>query len=534
MTDATGTVPRRRTAVLGLALACSLAAAPAAAQGTPPSPYLPLDDVAYTFLDALQSRGRLRPLPVLERPYTVAQVRQALAAADTAAWHAVERGWARRAREAMAKYEAGDAGVGEMALHVNVGLLATGSTSGTRDLMVADTALGISPGGQVRATVRTGPLVAAFRARWDQSLRANPEYTGFGGGSPIASRGHPVIWRAEEGYASVQLPFAEVFGGRLARNWGPPAYEGLLLGSAPWSYDHVAARLGGRRFRLTWLAARLNDFPTGDSLVKVNRYLSARRAAVRLGNVEVGMSESVVWSGVGRGLSWALASPFIPTVDGLYNRREGGNNNYAIDAAWQGPVGRWTGQLYVDDIQLDGTTRKPPMYGATVAADGLPLAGAHRWFLGYTEVSAYVYRNTTAADAYTDEYVALGRAGSDYREGRLGLDLAVAPDAVVRPYVAIRAQGTGTYRNPYPPASQWAGLRAILEGHVMSVGRVAVQGAWRARAFEVAYDLGINRVHAMHHVPGHRHTGVEGRIRVQWEPPAFGRRLVFRDDDPSP
>lgn len=518
---------------LGVTLAAGGAAVPASAQG-PASPYLPLDDVAYAFLDALQSRGRLRPLPILERPYTVAQVRQAIAAADTAAWHPVERGWARRAGEAMAKYESGEAGLGEMALHVNAGLQATATSSGFRDLMLADTARGVFPGGQLRAAARTGPLVAAFRTRSDQSVRADPEYTGFGGGSPIASRGKPISARAEEAYAAVQLPFAEVFGGRLARNWGPPAYEGLLLGSAPWSYDHVAARLGGSRFRLSWLAARLNDWVTADSTRTVNRYLTARRASVRLGGLELGVSESVVWSGIGRGFSWALASPFVPSLDGLYNRREGANNNYAMDAAWQTRTGRVTGQVYVDDIQLDGTTRKPLMYGLTLAADGLPMAGPHRWFLGYTEVSAYVYRNTTPADAYTDEYVSLGRAVSDYRELRVGLDLAVASQAVVRPYVAIRAQGIGTYRNPFPPESQWGGLRRILEGPVMSVGRAAVQGAWRARALEVAYDVGLNRTHAMHHIPGHRHTAMEGRIRLQWEPPALSRRFLFRADDPLP
>ncbi|MGI8617815.1 MAG: hypothetical protein ACR2L6_01840, partial [Gemmatimonadaceae bacterium] len=50
-------------------------ASPATGQG---SPYVPLDDVAYVYIDALMARGELRQLASLERPYTVAAIRQAL------------------------------------------------------------------------------------------------------------------------------------------------------------------------------------------------------------------------------------------------------------------------------------------------------------------------------------------------------------------------------------------------------------------------------------------------------------------------
>ena len=39
---------------------------------------LPLDDLAYTYIDALQSRGQFRELSVIERPYTVGAVRAAI------------------------------------------------------------------------------------------------------------------------------------------------------------------------------------------------------------------------------------------------------------------------------------------------------------------------------------------------------------------------------------------------------------------------------------------------------------------------
>jgi len=42
------------------------------------SPYVPLDDVAYTYIDGLMARGAFRELSVLERPYTERALRVAI------------------------------------------------------------------------------------------------------------------------------------------------------------------------------------------------------------------------------------------------------------------------------------------------------------------------------------------------------------------------------------------------------------------------------------------------------------------------
>src|SRR5437763_12214818 len=42
------------------------------------SAYVPLDDIAYTYIDALMARGALRELSVLERPFTERAVRVAI------------------------------------------------------------------------------------------------------------------------------------------------------------------------------------------------------------------------------------------------------------------------------------------------------------------------------------------------------------------------------------------------------------------------------------------------------------------------
>ena len=42
--------------------------------GAQAAPYLPVDDIAYSYVDALLSRGMLQSLSVMERPYIVTRV----------------------------------------------------------------------------------------------------------------------------------------------------------------------------------------------------------------------------------------------------------------------------------------------------------------------------------------------------------------------------------------------------------------------------------------------------------------------------
>ena len=59
----------RRSALAAAAALLALAAHSTAAKAQA-SAYVPLDDVAYTYVDALMSRGELRSLSGMERPYT--------------------------------------------------------------------------------------------------------------------------------------------------------------------------------------------------------------------------------------------------------------------------------------------------------------------------------------------------------------------------------------------------------------------------------------------------------------------------------
>lgn len=78
--------------VLAQSLPCGQESAEHTAVSHPASVYVPLDDVAYTFLNALAARGALNALSALERPYTVGAIRRAVGASRADTSHNVPHG----------------------------------------------------------------------------------------------------------------------------------------------------------------------------------------------------------------------------------------------------------------------------------------------------------------------------------------------------------------------------------------------------------------------------------------------------------
>ena len=68
--------------ILILAVAACLASAPTPVSAQA-SAYVPLDDVAYTYVDALMARGMFKEFSMLERPFTERALRAAIDSART-------------------------------------------------------------------------------------------------------------------------------------------------------------------------------------------------------------------------------------------------------------------------------------------------------------------------------------------------------------------------------------------------------------------------------------------------------------------
>ncbi len=508
-------VVRLRTLGFALALAvllATVASTPASAQATA---YIPLDDVSYGFIDALISRGEFRGLAGMERPYTRGEL---TAAIDSARGHVTGKvliSWLDALAQTMSKYKVTADSDSSASFHARFSgdLFATAQTSGRRELMLADNRNDAVPGATIKMVFAGGPVAGSIRGVIDNRLKADPEFAG--------RKDRKIDGRIEDGYASGQWKYAEIAIGRVARNWGPPMLQGLQLGNYAYTYDQFYGKLGSPAVHISTVLARLDDdsIPRGDHIA---RYFSVHRLSLRHAGWELGLMESFVYSGTGRGFEPALSNPFNLYSLSWRNERADGNLAMGADAMWRTRrFGVFSTQIFMDDLQIDKCDticHEPSSYGITLSGEGLPLRGDQKAFVSYTRVTNLAYRTPNPSERYAIFNVGLGRGFSDYDEARVGADLAVFNRAPVRLYAAYRRQGEGDYRTPFPAKSVYATTPAIFSGVVMKVARIGASAVTGVRAFEASADLGLNHASNANHVVGRTSTTFEGRVKISWIP----------------
>lgn len=507
--------PSRALFVL-VAAACLAAPSAAHAQA---SAYVPLDDIAYTYIDALMARGKLRELSTLERPFTEGALRSAIDSARARAPTTVVRSYLDALYGAVEKYAVRPGNSDTLAAQTfrargTVDLYVTAQTSGRRELMLADSSNDVRPGGAIRLVMAGGPVVGFTRAIIDTRLNVDPEFAG--------RKDRKLNARTEDGYVGGQWKYGELSLGRVGRNWGPPTLYGLMLGNYAYTYDHLYGRIGTDRIHWSTVITRLDD-SVATSGPAIERYFSIHRLAVHWKNLELAGSESYVYAGAGRGFEPSLVNPF--NVYALSWRSENQEGNLGLGGEFAlrtARLGTFAGQLFIDDLQIDRSCnpacKQPSSYALTFAAEGLPLTADQRWFASYTRVSNLAYNNKNPSEKYEVFGVGLGRGFSDYDEFKLGLDLALLPRTPLRLYAAHRRQGEGNYNLPFPPPADWGTTPGMFRGVIMGVTRIGVSGASSWRDIEMSGDVGLNHSTNDHHVTGATNTGFEGRVKIAIEP----------------
>jgi hypothetical protein len=488
--------------------------------GAQATPYVPIDDIAYSYIDALMSRGSLSELSALERPYTTGAIR---AAADSALAHSPSqrmRGYLETLERSLARYELRKPGETDSAAlpfraKATFDIYETVQSSARQELMLADVRHSYTTGVAGYFVFGAGSLAGGVRAILDNRLNNDPDFHG--------KQDRSIAGRTQDGYVGGQWKYAQIALGRVARNWGPRSLDGLQLSGAPYTYDHVYARFGTDRLHISTVVTKLENIVVNTSGDQASRFFSIHRLSYRKGRYEGALSEGFVYSGVGRSYEMSLVNPF--NVFALSWRDEGldGNLSMGFENSWNaGRFGTYGAHIYLDDFQLDKcdtTCNEPNSYAFSLTADGLPLAGDQRWFASYTRVTNLAYHTPNPAERYSIHEIGLGRAYSDYDEARVGADLAILPRTPLKLYFAHRRQGEGDYRADYPPVSQYASTPIFLSGVVWTVNRFGLSGASTiTRDFQVVGDIGINQVTNRRHIVGNDVTAFEGRVKVVWVP----------------
>lgn len=482
------------------------------------SPYLPIDDISYKYVDALMARGVLHGLSSLERPYYVGRIRAAIDTARSESQGKVVTTYLDALSEAIERYEFRKPDPSDkkskFTAKASFDFYATGQSSSQRELMLADWNADVKPGVAGYFVMGGGHLASSVRAILDNRLNTDPDFAG--------RKDRSIAGRTEDAYVGGQWKFAEASFGRVARSWGPIGFSGLQLGNDAYTYDHLYSRIGTDRIHVSTVIARLDNYVLSPG-VESSRYFSTHRLAFNRGAFELGFSESYIASGVGRGIEFSLVNPLNVYALSWRNEKTDGNLSFGGDAAWRSKrFGTLSAQVLIDDIQIDRcdtVCHEPSAYGFTLSGEGLPLFGDQKLFASYTRVSNLAYRTPNVAERYAIYNVGLGRGFSDYDEMKVGVDVALIPRTPLKLYVARRRQGEGDYRVLYPDKALYATTPGFLDGVVWTTNRAGLSGATMiGRDFEIIGDAGVNRSTARFHIPELSQTKFEGRAKVVWVP----------------
>ena len=474
-----------------------------------PSPYLPLAHWATPYVEHLIALGVIDDPTPLTRPFVQADVARALERADTARLGAGGRRVVRAMLATLGRPVAGSKpwvrGDGDIA--------GSGASHARRDpLRPAGPGHATAAGGLALQAV-LGPVTLVTHPSFDTRLKSDPDYEG--------KKDRFIAGRNAEAYIDARFRYGEVFFGSLDRNWGPPALDGLLVSSSPYSYDHLGLVLGTRRLQLQAVVTQLDDL--ADTTGTLNhRYFIAHRLVWRPGagrGTTLGLWEGEIAAGPARTLEPWLANILNLGLLVEYDRNVSVNSLLGVD--WESRLGggvKLFGQALLDDIQIDRTTKadsEPPSYGLTLGAQ-TTLGSGVVCTAYYTRVANLTYRTPNPAEAVESRLVGLGRNFSDYDQITLRAGVLTGPGVLVQPEATLLRQGQGDFRQPYPPVSAYGTTPTIFAGVVQRTVRLAIGGTWERGAWGLSGNGGVHFIHNAANVSGVSDTKWVGGITVRY------------------
>lgn len=418
----------------------ALLALPAALEAQHPLVTLPLDDPAYVQLQGLERVGcdeaRVSPY----RPFTVRAIQAAVGRAATRGGRCagpvldalrgrfvpdsataldttgIAPDLAAAAVAATARpHRASRSGIGA-ALTVRATALGGGgdfrplwkgvqpSDSGTPPAVLIARLRGTADGGDNLVAVIEG--YAQSERRNDPQIRAR-RLRKSGGVADIG-----------EAYANGRLGPAVLSFGRSREAWLGEGEESLVLSAHSPPLDRISASVNWRRLEARALVATINDVTidlAADSLVggperqRYRRILLGHALTYRHSpRLEITLGETAILARTNTIFDLAYANPLMPflvTQNDTSRAGTEGRDNIVVFGATRFGVGsvRFTGELVVDDIQIDPADRKrtqDQLAWRVALTAPVPMARPAAVGLEYRHVNTYTYERT----AYTEVY----------------------------------------------------------------------------------------------------------------------------------
>lgn len=485
------------------------------------SPYVPLDHWSMPYVEHFIAAGRMVDPSPLTRPLKSDDLLRALEAMDSTALRRGEWYVVRRLRAELTRHERGPWGRIEGMVGVAGGNYALRDPLEIgRGVPPNDTGKGRTRGfasGGIDLTLGFGPVIAVTNPMFDTRLKFDPDWYG--------KKDRAIAGRTATSYISVQGSWAELFFGRLDRNWGPSVAPGLMLSPNPYGFDHLGLSLGTTGVQLQGVVAQL-DTRTDTSGASVRRYVVQHRLWLRPpGAWTIALWEGAVISGADRNLEpWYLNLLNLAVLEQV-NSGTNANSVMGIDLERRGAMTLFL-QAMLDDIQIDKKTltdRKPTSWGLTVGAKGaFPAAGA--WTLYYTQVSNLAYRNEDDFQVPLFHGLGTGRNFSDYDQVTARFDFIAPGGIFVAPEVTLVRQGEGDPRLAHPLPAAYPTTAWLFQGVVQRTVRIGVSGVWCQGPVRLRGDGAVHLVSNDRHVAGASRTRFVGRVGIELR---FGRESLL-------
>jgi hypothetical protein len=498
--------------------------APQALAAQEASPYVPLGHWTMPYVEHLIARGVIRDPTPLTRPLRQVDLVRALRGVDTLTLSPAVK---KTLRRLLASFEPSGRGP-RYRVAGDLGIAA--ATYARRDPLAAIDDTGPRQAGPDRGTVnggldiafQLGPVVAVTHPYFDTRLKYDPDWYGY--------KKRFIAGRTAESYVSAQWSMAELFFGRLDRNWGPSGIQGLLLSDDPYGLDHLAIAIGTPNFQLQALSTQLDEADSAGTVV--HRYMEQHRVWFRPDQRwTFALWEGSVLSGPDRAFEpWYLNIMNLGLLERINissapnSRTRKVTSFLGLDFERRGDATVF-GQFMLGDIQIDrksATDLKPPSYGVTVGAKGGLGFASVAWRLFYTRVTNVAYRNEDSLETPLYYRLGTGRDFADYDQATLQLGFLPIPGLLAQPELTLLRQGEGDPRLPLPPVSAYPTTPTIFQGVVERTLRMALSGTYATNErLRLTFDAGVHRVTNFQHRAGDTRTRFVGSVglsyRFGWE-----------------
>lgn len=275
-------------------------------------------------------------------------------------------------------------------------------------------------------------ITLANRTAVDENYKYDEHFAG-----DLSKSSSWIYGRVNDAYVQLNFGPFKAFYGRMNRNWGPVADKSLILSNNPYSYDYFLFDFTTKYFKLSLLAAQLDNMDAVEKLKadspevyieNANRYMVAHRLDIRFSEkLQIAFSETATYGGDKRQWEWEFLNPLQFYYSVQRNDGKQMNGRWAVDVFWK-PWKEWSlySQFLLDDIivnndpDVDDRAQYPDRLGLYFSVrNANTLISGLNTDISYTKIWNRTYQGNRTYENYQYRELGLGYPAASSEEFKL-------------------------------------------------------------------------------------------------------------------